>query len=609
MAAPIVMSDEQLFQLTGSWEAAAALRDEQNNALNQYNWSQAAPVVEPVATVAAPITSLLDLPTVAPVDEPPAAPIVETVSAPTAPIAPIAPVAKTGTEQMVDLLIKNPNLTDAELVKAMETYKVSPADIAKATVSDEGKIAARVAATLPPNQAILLGDTYVQAVNTVTGSGQDEQVGGIEKVVTYKAGENKVGGDVKHFSPEGKYEQTTKQQKVDAAKDFGKFLLTAGTIFGLPAGIGEAVGLGTGATATAAGTGLLSGASTAIGGGNLEDIAKATLIGGGASLLGSTVSDLLTPTVDASTLTSEQLNDIINEGFATDLKKAGVTNVTEFTSNVGGNAQTFYDAAGNPIVAPPVATPVALPISTDNLIIDALRPIATPAAPSLSSVIASLASPPIEAVKVTETKEKDKTVTPTVPTTPIETLEVTALRPIDPVTPPAPPSIPSVPVVLPPVPVTPPTTPPKPPEPPPKDKKEITITDVIKTIAPIAIPALVAKAVTPTPPTTGFDIVPVPADWKTPPATGVAPFTPLPPIDFGTRNLLMGTQWEKFLDPNYGQVPEPVQYSQPSNMSYNDLMSILGSRQGMPPASSLSINDIISGIQNQYGQTPTRTMG
>lgn len=43
MAAPQVMSDEQLFQLTGSWEAAAALRDQQNQALNEYNWSQAAP--------------------------------------------------------------------------------------------------------------------------------------------------------------------------------------------------------------------------------------------------------------------------------------------------------------------------------------------------------------------------------------------------------------------------------------------------------------------------------------------------------------------------------------------------------------------------------------
>ena len=107
---------------------------------------------------------------------------------------------------------------------------------------------------------------------------------------------------------------------------------------------------------------------------------------------------------------------------------------------------------------------------------------------------------------------------------------------------------------------------------------------------------------------TQYPIVPVPESWTTP-IKGVAPYTPLPAINFGDRNLLRGTQWEKFLDPNYGQVPEPVQYSQPSNLSYNDLMGILGSRQGMPARSSLSINDIISGIQNQYGQTPASTMG
>jgi len=108
---------------------------------------------------------------------------------------------------------------------------------------------------------------------------------------------------------------------------------------------------------------------------------------------------------------------------------------------------------------------------------------------------------------------------------------------------------------------------------------------------------------------TQFPIVPIPESWATPPKTGVAPYTPLAPINFGDRNLLIGTQWEKFLDPNYGKVPEPVQYSQPSNLSYNDLMGILDSKQGMPPASSLSINDIISGIQNQYGQANRSSMG
>jgi lysophospholipase L1-like esterase len=107
---------------------------------------------------------------------------------------------------------------------------------------------------------------------------------------------------------------------------------------------------------------------------------------------------------------------------------------------------------------------------------------------------------------------------------------------------------------------------------------------------------------------TQYDVVPVPTDW-TSPQTIAQTWNYPRPIDFGNRNLLMGTQWEKFLDPNYGRVPEPVKFSQPSNLSYTDLMGILGSKSGMPSSSGLSINDIVSGIQNQYGQVPSRTMG
>jgi len=57
MAAPKVMSDEELYQLTGDWGKAAALRDEQNNALNQYNWSQ---TDEPAKASTPSANSLLD---------------------------------------------------------------------------------------------------------------------------------------------------------------------------------------------------------------------------------------------------------------------------------------------------------------------------------------------------------------------------------------------------------------------------------------------------------------------------------------------------------------------------------------------------------------------
>lgn len=512
-------------------------------------------------------------------------------------------------QQIIDFLLTNP--TDAQIAEAMATYGVSPADLSAVTGSDEGEIAARVAATLPPNEAVLLGDTYVQAVNTVTGSGEDQQVGGIENVITYKADENKAGGGFTQYTPTGELESKGVQQEVDAAKDFGKFLLTAGTMFGLPAGIGEAVGLGTGATANAVGTGLLSSGSAAISGADLKDIVKAGVIGGGASLLGSTVSDLLTPTVDASTLTSEQLNDIINEGFATDLKKAGVTDVSEFTTNVGGNAGTFYDAAGNPVVAPPtVASPVTTPVaptgSADNIAINAPRPVAPPTSPTIANVISTVGTqlPDAGTVKVEDKRIKDEKATPVVPITPtVPELTVTGTRPvITAPTTPIPLIVPSVPLVLPTIP-----TPPTPPEPPPKDKKEVTITDVIKTIAPLVIAPAVVNSLTPTKPS--YPIVPIPPEWKPPTTQPATPFQPLTPIDFGNQNLLKGTQWEKFLDPNYGKVPAPTQYAQPSNLSYNDLMSILGSKQGMPPTNSLSINDVISGIQNQYGQVPSGAVG
>jgi hypothetical protein len=108
---------------------------------------------------------------------------------------------------------------------------------------------------------------------------------------------------------------------------------------------------------------------------------------------------------------------------------------------------------------------------------------------------------------------------------------------------------------------------------------------------------------------TQFDIVPVPEDWRSPTAPKAADFTPLTPIDFGTKDLLKGTQWERLLNPTYGQIPVPVQFNQPTNMSYSDLTRILGGGRDILPSQALSINDVISGIQNQYGQAPKGSMG
>jgi hypothetical protein len=111
----------------------------------------------------------------------------------------------------------------------------------------------------------------------------------------------------------------------------------------------------------------------------------------------------------------------------------------------------------------------------------------------------------------------------------------------------------------------------------------------------------------------GYPIVPIPSDWTSPiKPTGVAEFTPLAPIDFGNKEMLQGTQWEKLLSPTYNAapaMPNPAVSTNPSNMSFDQLMGVLGNTRTSVPTQNLSINDVIAGIQSQYGQAPKGSMG
>jgi hypothetical protein len=199
-------------------------------------------------------------------------------------------------QQIIDFLLANPGMSDAQIVAAMEQYGVSPAQMAQAVGLPEGQVAARVAAVLPPNETKLLGDTYVQAVNQTTGSGENLQVGGLENVITYKASDNKVGGDITYYTPEGEYQQTTKQQEVNATKDFLKFAAVTGAgLFGL-----GALGAGAGATAItaaeAAGLGLTAAEAASLGL-SATEFAAATGAASTAGLLTPAVTSAVAPTV------------------------------------------------------------------------------------------------------------------------------------------------------------------------------------------------------------------------------------------------------------------------------------------------------------------------
>ena len=111
-------------------------------------------------------------------------------------------------EQILSFLTANPDLTDAQIVAAMEQYGVSPAQMASAVGIPEGEVASRVAATVPPGQAVLLGDTWVQPQYQIIGSGEDQQIGGIETVQVYKTtgginDEVATGTQIQNYSPTG----------------------------------------------------------------------------------------------------------------------------------------------------------------------------------------------------------------------------------------------------------------------------------------------------------------------------------------------------------------------------------------------------------------------
>jgi hypothetical protein len=234
--------------------------------------------------------------------------------------------------QIVDFLLANPGMTDAQIVAAMEQYGVSPAQMATAVGLDEGAVAARVGAAIAPNQAVLLGDTYVQAVNQVTGSGEDQQVGALENVITYKAGENQVGGGYQQYTPTGELQRTGVQQEVNAGQDFLKFLGGSALLFG---------GLGGGFEGLFGGGGAATGGTVGTTGLTMGELAQLDLaLGGAGGTAGATaLANSLTTGALAGTLTNltgGSGTGALTGGLATGGTVAGMGGGTGLTAGAGG---------------------------------------------------------------------------------------------------------------------------------------------------------------------------------------------------------------------------------------------------------------------------------
>ena len=169
-------------------------------------------------------------------------------------------------QQIIDFLLANPGMSDAQIVAAMEQYGVSPAQMAQAVGLPEGEVVSRVAATIPEGMSVTLGDTRIAPQYEVRGSGEDRQVVGIENIyvekttgdVNYKA---PVGSEVQVLSPTGEFVNTIKTKEdqsffgglVDAFKDPVVLAALGGAAAGGLLGTGGALG---GTAATVGTTGL-----------------------------------------------------------------------------------------------------------------------------------------------------------------------------------------------------------------------------------------------------------------------------------------------------------------------------------------------------------------
>jgi hypothetical protein len=420
---------------------------------------------------------------------------------------------------------------------------------------------------------------------------------------------------------------------------------------GAPSMLGNTL-LGAGANQVAAGA--LGGAL--IGGGTAaltdQDIAKGALLGGAGGALSGYMSGASSAEITAA---SDAAIDMADSGLSiaeinNQLEIAGYK--PEVISSALKDATNIIASQPAPVSAPaidqivtPVVEPTLFTGVTPSAPLETIQISAPAVAPNITDVISAIAQQPTVTPVVQPAPVEITTQRPAEPvapnvinavntalqtnvTQPLENLKITA-EPEKPTTisdvisavSSAPPQLvistpaekpqeepPSIPLVM--SPTAPTSVPTEPVKTEPEKEKEKSWTAA--ELAELARLGLLATTVLGASQNgeTGFPIVPIPSDWTSPiKPIGSKPFTPLTPIDFGSRELLRGTQWEKFLDPNYGKVPAPVQFNQPTNMSYDRLMSILGTGRDVMPSQALTINDVISGIQNQYGQTTNSAMG
>ncbi len=206
-------------------------------------------------------------------------------------------------QDIVNFLLANPGMSDAQIVAAMEQYGVSPAQMATAVGLDEGVVASRVAATVPPGNSVTLGDTVIVPQYQYSQSGEDNQVGPLETFYTSKTNGDPnykapVGTPVQIYSPTGEFINTVETKKdlsffggiADALKD----PVVQAALLGVAGGAGVFDTLFSG-TPTALATEGLTLAELGLGGSELGAVTNV------ADVVAGTQGGLLTGGAEAAT--------------------------------------------------------------------------------------------------------------------------------------------------------------------------------------------------------------------------------------------------------------------------------------------------------------------
>jgi hypothetical protein len=311
-------------------------------------------------------------------------------------------------QQIIDYLLANPNLSDAQIVSAMEQNGISPSQMASAVNLPEGQIISRVGATIPNGMSVTLGDTVVAPQYQYSQSGEDNQVGALETVYTSKTNGDPnykapVGTPIQIYSPTGEFINTVETKKdlsffggiADALKD----PVVQAALLGVAGGAGVFDTLFSG-TPTALATEGLTLSELGVGGSelgavtNVADVVAGTqggLLTGGAEA--ATAFELANAGIagGAASFTPAQLALIEAGASAAEVAAAGTggglltggADVTTNTARELAAANSVTPTALTPAAVTPAATSVISPGGVPEAVSNVLTKVGTGVATGL----------------------------------------------------------------------------------------------------------------------------------------------------------------------------------------------------------------------------------